>query len=236
MLRDLSRKETEGDAWERIWGSLCHQGDVYPASFAAVPHIVALAERRPADEQVMYWGFVGAVAAHGCQGGAGLRDDLRVAYLKALERVGPQVFQALTARPPEDSTIQLLHVLAAIRGTGRAGAFLDCLSDGELHGACPGCGADLYLETVPEGINVCLQDPVREPVKERTRVAPAARRDDAGAPSWESLHQTPCSSWLPRLAMLAGHPSLADRIHGLYGKATCPGCGKVFQVLEEWDC
>ncbi len=28
------------DTWEELWSSLCHQGDVYSASFAAVPHIV----------------------------------------------------------------------------------------------------------------------------------------------------------------------------------------------------
>jgi hypothetical protein len=235
MIRDLSRKETEADAWERIWSSLCHQSDVYPASFAAVPHIVDLAERRPADEQVMYWAFVGAVAANGSRDGAGLPDDLRLAYVKALERVVPQVFGALTARPPEDSTIHLLQVLAAIRGTGRAGEFLDCLADEELQGACPGCGADLYLEIVPEGIYVSLEDPVRQPVQDRTWVVPAAATDDEPALSWEMLHQIPCATWLPRLAVLAGHPSVADGIRGLYGKATCPGCGKVFQPLDELD-
>ena len=28
-----------------LWSSLCHQGDIYSASYAAVPHIVDLAER-----------------------------------------------------------------------------------------------------------------------------------------------------------------------------------------------
>src|SRR3979490_1188096 len=26
--------------WFKLWSALCHQGDVYPASFAAVPHII----------------------------------------------------------------------------------------------------------------------------------------------------------------------------------------------------
>ena len=27
----------------RLWSSLCHEGDVYTASYAAVPHIVQMA-------------------------------------------------------------------------------------------------------------------------------------------------------------------------------------------------
>src|SRR5947209_1490785 len=30
---------TEG-AWFELWSALCQQGDVYPASFAAVPHVI----------------------------------------------------------------------------------------------------------------------------------------------------------------------------------------------------
>src|SRR5258708_7117705 len=29
-----------GGRWFHLWSALCHQGDVYPASFAAVPHFV----------------------------------------------------------------------------------------------------------------------------------------------------------------------------------------------------
>lgn len=29
--------------WFSLWSALCHQGDIYPATFAAVPHIVRIA-------------------------------------------------------------------------------------------------------------------------------------------------------------------------------------------------
>ncbi|EKT4447823.1 TPA: hypothetical protein UM521_001860 [Stenotrophomonas maltophilia] len=35
------------DTWEELWSSLCHQGDVYSASFAAVPHIVDALLQQP---------------------------------------------------------------------------------------------------------------------------------------------------------------------------------------------
>jgi hypothetical protein len=34
------------EPWFRLWSSLCHQGDVYTGSYAAVPELVAIAEHR----------------------------------------------------------------------------------------------------------------------------------------------------------------------------------------------
>ena len=34
------------DPWYTLWSSLCHQSDVYPASYAAVPELVEIASRR----------------------------------------------------------------------------------------------------------------------------------------------------------------------------------------------
>lgn len=36
---------SRGEPWFGLWSSLCHQGDVYTASYAAVPHIVEIACR-----------------------------------------------------------------------------------------------------------------------------------------------------------------------------------------------
>lgn len=35
----------QDEPWLSLWSSLCHQGDIYTASYAAVPHIVHLASR-----------------------------------------------------------------------------------------------------------------------------------------------------------------------------------------------
>jgi len=45
LLRQLDKLPlATGDAepWFSLWSALAHQGDVYPASFAAVPHVVAM--------------------------------------------------------------------------------------------------------------------------------------------------------------------------------------------------
>lgn len=48
LLRGLAaapepRPGSEAEPWFSLWSGLCHQGDVYTASYAAVPHIVRIA-------------------------------------------------------------------------------------------------------------------------------------------------------------------------------------------------
>ena len=51
LLRQLEShvedESPEAEPWFSLWSSLCHQGDVYHASFAAVPHILKIAEAHP---------------------------------------------------------------------------------------------------------------------------------------------------------------------------------------------
>ena len=50
-LLDLARRAPAGgpytdEPWFSLWSALCHQGDVYTASYAAVPELVAIAQAR----------------------------------------------------------------------------------------------------------------------------------------------------------------------------------------------
>ena len=51
LLRDLESfppdVANDDGTWHALWSALCHQSDVYSASFAAVPHIVRLAAAAP---------------------------------------------------------------------------------------------------------------------------------------------------------------------------------------------
>lgn len=42
----LRRMEEGEEVWEELWEELYHQGDVGPASYAAVPHLVRLSRRK----------------------------------------------------------------------------------------------------------------------------------------------------------------------------------------------
>jgi hypothetical protein len=90
LLRALSAEPGEGNpAWDEVWSSLCHQGTLDEASYAALPHVVAIgaaaqaAERAGAPQRdlTLLWSFVGAVARSRVI--ARLPDDVGVAYRAA---------------------------------------------------------------------------------------------------------------------------------------------------------
>ncbi len=50
LLRQLASfpaSANRGEPWFSLWSALAHQGDVYSASFAAVPHVVAVFSSAP---------------------------------------------------------------------------------------------------------------------------------------------------------------------------------------------
>lgn len=49
------------EQWYRLWSSLCHQGDVYTASYAAVPHIVKIASSTATPVDFSFFQFPAAV-------------------------------------------------------------------------------------------------------------------------------------------------------------------------------
>lgn len=47
LLRELAtapepQEDPEAEPWYSLWSSLCHQGDAYTASYAALPHLVEI--------------------------------------------------------------------------------------------------------------------------------------------------------------------------------------------------
>jgi hypothetical protein len=47
QLSDLPTDEADAEPWFTLWSSLAHQGEVYPASYAAVPHVVSVLASAP---------------------------------------------------------------------------------------------------------------------------------------------------------------------------------------------
>lgn len=52
MLKDLAdfpeEIDNQSEPYFSLWSTLCHQGDVYEASYAALPHLVHAVEKNPA--------------------------------------------------------------------------------------------------------------------------------------------------------------------------------------------
>lgn len=137
---DLAGEEERGEIWFGLWSTLCHQGDAYSGSYAAVPHLVAYAAPpRPPAECARALHLVGAVEiARIGDRGPSLPDDLADAYRDALAAVPAIVAAHVGAAWDADTTQIFAGVLAITKGHPRFGNAALSL---EPLLACPECDA-----------------------------------------------------------------------------------------------
>jgi hypothetical protein len=57
-------KDYLSEPWFSLWSALCHQSDVYTASYAAVPHVASIAVTKSPGERLEHIHFIGAVEAY----------------------------------------------------------------------------------------------------------------------------------------------------------------------------
>jgi hypothetical protein len=121
MLRHLETvpnpNDEQDEPWFSIWSALAHQGDVYPASFAAVPHVVRILASAPDRAGYQYFGFPGWVEICRQRTSESVPADLREAYFQALAEL-PAYVAAAADRPWDDAMVQsVLSVIAVVKGT-----------------------------------------------------------------------------------------------------------------------
>lgn len=63
LLKRLYANPHDRAAWNDAWSRLCHQGTIYSASIAAVPHLVLIATDLPLTERLDPLILVGSIAA-----------------------------------------------------------------------------------------------------------------------------------------------------------------------------
>ena len=115
LLRALepipSHEDYRDEPWFSIWSALAHQGDVYSASFAAVPHVVRVLASAPERAGSDYFHFPAWVDICRERTGTPIPSDLEDAYAAALARL-PALASAAAAQPWDEPMLQ--SVLAAV--------------------------------------------------------------------------------------------------------------------------
>ena len=142
LLEHLPLVDDDGrrELWLGLWGTLCRRGDVYDASYAAVPHLVAFAATRPAAERARALHLVGAVEVGRrlAPGAPPLSPDLADAYHAALAEV-PALVAGCAGEEWDADTAQVLAATIAIaKGYPRMGNVALHI---EPMMSCPVCGA-----------------------------------------------------------------------------------------------
>jgi hypothetical protein len=120
MLRALESVPNSDDwrdePWSSIWSALAHQGDVYSASFAAVPHIVSVLAAAPDRAGFNYFAFPAWVEICRQRKAEPIPEDLNGPYTAALARL-PRLAAAAADRPWDEPMLQsVLGAIAVAKG------------------------------------------------------------------------------------------------------------------------
>jgi hypothetical protein len=97
QLRTLPAAEGETEPWFSLWSALAHQGDVYSASFAAVPHVVAALASSPSKADSAYFQFPAWVEICRFKKQVAVPEDLQSSYFSALSQL-PALVAAASSR------------------------------------------------------------------------------------------------------------------------------------------
>jgi hypothetical protein len=211
----------EDDAlWQELWGSLCHQGSVYDASWAAMPVLVDIALGRAPGGAIQAVTMAGLITTDP-------DEECRARYAREIGQL-LDVARVLRADPTQDAHtfVYLQMAVLAFEDGGVWAEALEGVNSEEYDLECPECEDGLFVAFGSYGVFTSAGDYVtgagKENVEGRTELVPATpdRLDGMSA----RLHGE---------AVEFGQTEVATALTYVFGKASCPSCEAVFTVSEE---
>ena len=116
QLADLPSSENDKEPWFSLWSALAHQGDVYSASFAAVPHVIGALASAPLKADLSYFQFPAWVEICRRKKSVAVPADLAPAYFESLSRLLTLVAEAASRQWDESFLACALSAIAAAKG------------------------------------------------------------------------------------------------------------------------
>ena len=220
-LRALRRGDDRADQGilhDLLWGRLCHQGTVYTATYAALPHVVAIGAQRPAGEQLHFWMFAGAVARS--QDAADVPADLREDVEQSVRKAHELVVALFRPGLDEHDALWLAAAVAGLRGQSTLALIVEGTTDEELCLACTHCHRELFVDVREPPFLVRDEVHPWPPGVQPTRVVPRPPRAQLRA--------------LAELLADARLEAAAARVLALDGSVTCPGCGHELELIDTY--
>ncbi|MEV6512407.1 hypothetical protein [Streptomyces sp. NPDC051642] len=213
---------TEDDAvWQELWGSLCHQGSVYDASWAALPVLTDIALGRAPGGAIQAVTMAGLITTDP-------DEECRARYTHEIGQL-LHVARVLRADPGQDAHTFVYLQMAVLAFEGDDGVWAEALeriNSEEYDLECPDCEEGLFVAFGSYGVFTSAGDYVsgadKEAAEGRTELVPATPDglDGIGA----RLHGE---------AVEFGQTEVARALTYVFGKASCPSCEAVFTVSEE---
>jgi hypothetical protein len=116
QLDTLPDSHGEAEPWFSLWSALAHQGDVYSASFAAVPHVIGALSTSPTEASFTYFQFPAWVEICRAKKNVAVPSDLLPAYSDALAKMPSLVGAAAEREWNEDFLVCAMSAIAASKG------------------------------------------------------------------------------------------------------------------------
>lgn len=119
LLRQLSTLPSDDgstEPWFSLWSALAHQGDIYSASFAAVPHVIEVIANAPDRVSDVYFHFPAWIEICRHKNSVDVPEDLAEGYFDALKRIPSLVANTAGARWSTAFAACTLSALAAAKG------------------------------------------------------------------------------------------------------------------------
>ena len=130
LAKSPQQQGPQDEPWFGVWSGLCHQGDVYTASYAAVPHIVNIALTTPGPIDFNFFLLPAAIEV-AWLGGAGpdVPADLAADYSQAILDLVRVVAVHLNETWDSSTTRSVVAALAVAKGDTRLAAAIVNLDD-----------------------------------------------------------------------------------------------------------
>ena len=132
QLAALPPSGGDTEPWYPLWSALTHQGSVFSASFAAVPHVVAALASAPSRATFDYLQFPAWVEVCRVRTGATIAEDLQAPYFESLGKLPSLV--AATSEQLKDPGFLACALSAIAASSGHvavAEAVLELTSEAE---------------------------------------------------------------------------------------------------------
>lgn len=145
-LACIGSTEARAEVWFALWRTLHRPHGVFTASYAAVPHLLAIGRALPARECAEAVHLVTRIELGRRESAsATMPDDLLASYAEAIDRL-PEVVSSMHSEPWTTEVAQIFAA-AILAGKRQPELAVGVLELGRAL-ACPACGAD-YLAAVP---------------------------------------------------------------------------------------
>ncbi len=130
-------RDVDDPVWDQLFGSICHQGSVYEASFAAMPHLANIAERAEPRPALWALNLITAIAVSQNRRGK-MPPDLAPAYESAVARLSELAVRALSGADSFREVAICCGAIMAGRGWLEAASHIfDPIGDDQY--TCPHC-------------------------------------------------------------------------------------------------